>query len=121
MPSRLGRGQHGDTPVMKLCHTVGELAGQFTAGQVYILKRRCRITMPSERGNGMQFPACMGKVGQAEVTQRVRAEAGHAGGQSNPPYDLGPGPGVSGAAWLRRDFDRNSGPRAVLIPARCPR
>ena len=63
MPCRLGRGQHGDTPVMKLCHTVGELAGQLTAGQMYILKRRCRITMPSERGNGMQFPARMGKVG----------------------------------------------------------
>ena len=77
---------------MKLRHAVGELAGQFTAGQMYILKRRCRITMPSERGNGMQFPARMGKVGQAEVTQCMRAEAGHASGQSDPPHDFGPGP-----------------------------
>jgi len=70
--------------------------------------------MPSERGNSMQFPACMGKIGQAEVTQRVRAEAGHASGQSDPPYDLGPGPG-------RQRIGRNSGPRAVVILARCPR
>src|SRR5271157_3921144 len=59
---------------------------------MYILKRRCWAAMPSERGNGMQFPTRMSKVGQAEVTQCVRAEAGHASGQSDPPHDLGPGP-----------------------------
>src|SRR4051794_4814315 len=92
VPRWLGRGQHGDTPVMKLRHAVGEPAGQFTARKMYILKCRCWVAMPSERGNGMQFPTRMSKVGQAEVTQCVRAEAGHASGQSDPPHDLGPGP-----------------------------
>jgi hypothetical protein len=89
----LGRGQHGDTPVVELRHAMGKLAGQFSAGQMYILKRRCRIAMPSERGDCMQFPACMGKISQAEVTQCVRAEAGHASGQSDPAHDFRPGPG----------------------------
>ena len=33
-----------------------------------------------------------GEVGQAEVAQRVRAEARHAGGERDPAHDLGPGP-----------------------------
>jgi len=92
VPCRFSRGQRGDTPFVELRHATGELAGQFTTGQMDILKRRCRTAMPSERGNGMQFPTCMSKVGQAEVTQCVRAEAGHTSGQSDPPHNLGPGP-----------------------------
>ena len=68
----------------------------------------------------MQLPAYMLNIGQGQVPPRV-------GGQLRAAHfdailhDLRPFDGVSGCAWLRRDFDRNNGPRARLLVALCAR
>ena len=98
------------------------LSGQVPAGQVDVAQRRLGRAVPGEGRDRVQLPAHPGQVGQAQVPGGVRGEPRHLGGQRDPAHHLRPGPQASAARpWLRRDSDRNSGPRARLSVARCAR
>jgi hypothetical protein len=74
---------------MDLLHALVELLRQVATRQMNIGQRRIGAAVTSERGDGVQFPAHPGQVGQAQMasgvsgqprqTRRVGKSANHLG------------------------------------------
>jgi hypothetical protein len=110
-----------DTPGVDVLHALAELFGELPAGQMDIPQRRVSIRCPAKAAIACTSQPILARpvrhkcrvvcvenlsTPEASAIRRTTFDQVHR---------------LSGWAWLRRDPDRNNGPRAQLTRARCAR
>ena len=103
---------------MDLLHAPSELLGDIVSGQVDVGQCGVSRTVAGERGDRVQFPTHPGQVRQTQLPSRVRGELGSSAANASRLTTFDQVHRLSGAARLRRNSDKNNGPRARLIVAR---
>src|SRR2546429_1952310 len=69
---------------------------EFASGQVDVLQGAGRVAMTGKARNRVQVAAGAGKVRQAEMAERMRAEGRNTGTQRDRPHHLRPRPQADG-------------------------
>jgi hypothetical protein len=108
-------------PGMDLGHAAFELGCEVTAGEVDVLERARETAVTGERRDRVQFPAGPCQVSQAQVTDVCVLKRGTSARNAIFRTTFDQVHRDSGCARLRRDAERNKGPRVVLSKRRSSR